>query len=118
MVSPLYGYRNVADWHLYILNTADNRLYTGITTDVERRFNEHCSGGGKAAKAVRHRQPLTLCYQTLIGPRSLALRAEYRLKRLPRQRKQALVVAQPDRTTLLALLDLDPDTGDQPAASC
>lgn len=34
----------MADWHLYIIRTAGNTLYTGVTTDVNRRFTEHCSG--------------------------------------------------------------------------
>ncbi len=98
----------MSDWSLYILRTCDDRLYTGISTDVARRFAEHSSGSVKAAKAVRHRQPLSLCYQVQLGPRSLALRAEHRLKQLPRPQKLALISQQPDRAALLQWLQLDP----------
>ncbi|MGP6213224.1 DNA damage response exodeoxyribonuclease YhbQ, partial [Escherichia coli] len=45
-------------WYLYLIRTADNKLYTGITTDVERRYQQHQSG--KGAKALRGKGELTL----------------------------------------------------------
>ena len=96
----------MSDWHLYIVRTVDDRLYTGITTDVERRFAEHSSGTSRAARAIRHRLPLTLCYHAAIGDRSLALRAEYRVKLLRREQKLDLIKEAPDGPALLALLDL------------
>lgn len=97
----------LSDWHLYILRTADDRLYTGISTDVERRFSEHSRG--KGAKAIRHGHPLTLCYQVCLGSRSLALKAEYRIKQLLRSDKLALINATPDAKTLLKKLGLTAD---------
>lgn len=94
-------------WFLYIIRTADNTLYTGITTDVSRRFSEHEEGGTLAAKYLRHRQPLTLCYHTAIGDRALASRAEYRIKRLKRKEKETLIEQQPDEQSLLDLLSLN-----------
>lgn len=91
-------------WFLYIVRTADDTLYTGITTDVARRFSEHEKGGPQAAKYLRHRQPLTLCYQTSIGDRAQALRAEYRVKKLKRQAKETLITQQLDEQALLAVL--------------
>ncbi|MBQ0754847.1 MAG: GIY-YIG nuclease family protein [Gammaproteobacteria bacterium] len=93
-------------WFLYIIRAADDTLYTGVTTDVARRFSEHEKGGPQAAKYLRHRQPLTLCYHTAIGDRAQALRAEYRVKKLKRQAKEAMIVQQPDELTLLATLAL------------
>ena len=62
-------------WFLYLIRTADNKLYTGITTDVERRYQQHQSG--KGAKALRGKGELTLVFSAPVGDRSLALRAEY-----------------------------------------
>ena len=71
-------------WFLYLIRTADNKLYTGITTDVERRYQQHQSGkGGKGE--------LTLAFSAPVGDRSLALRAEYRVKQLTKRQKERLV---------------------------
>jgi len=76
-------------WHLYLVRCADGSLYTGITTDVERRFEQHELGQG--AKFLRGRGPLELVYQTLVGARGAALRAEHRVKALSKKSKRALV---------------------------
>lgn len=74
---------------LYLIRTADNKLYTGITTDVERRYQQHQSG--KGAKALRGKGELTLVFSAPVGDRSLALRAEYRVKQLTKRQKERLV---------------------------
>ena len=66
-------------------------LYTGITTDVARRFAEHRENGELAAKYLRGRGPLALVFQKKIGSRSLALSVESRVKRLPKARKEELI---------------------------
>lgn len=76
-------------WYLYLIRTADNALYTGITTDVARRYQQHQSG--KGAKALRGKGALTLAFSAPVGDRSLALRAEYRVKRLTKRQKERLV---------------------------
>ena len=76
-------------WYLYMLRTANNRLYTGITTDIERRFKQHQSG--KGAKALRGAGTLTLVYQYKVGGHSEALKLEYRIKQLSKQQKEKLV---------------------------
>lgn len=76
-------------WYLYLIRYNDNRLYTGITTDVARRFTEHQSG--KGAKALRGKAELRLVYQQYVGCHSLALRTEYRVKKLTKIRKEQLV---------------------------
>ena len=73
-------------WFLYLIRTADNKLYTGITTDVERRYQKHQSG--KGAKALRGKGELTLAFSAPVGDRSLALRAEYRVKQLTKRQKE------------------------------
>ena len=76
-------------WSLYLIRTADNSLYTGITTDVARRLMQHQSG--KGAKALRGKGELTLAFSAPVGERSLALRMEYRIKQLTNRQKERLV---------------------------
>ena len=97
-------------WYLYVLRCADGALYTGISTDVERRLEEH-TNSKRGARALRSRGPLQLVYSTGIGDRALASRAEYRVKSLNRLGKETLVREQPDSQALLALLGLDAPPG-------
>lgn len=77
------------NWHLYILLCKDNTLYTGITTNVEKRLEAHQMGRG--AKYTRGRNPLKLVYQELCGSHSDALKRELAIKRLSREEKQAMI---------------------------
>lgn len=79
----------MTSWYLYLIRSQDNRLYTGITTDVDRRFAEHQAG--KGAKALRGRGTLLLVFSQLIGSRSQALRIEYQIKQLSKIKKERLV---------------------------
>ena len=76
-------------WYLYILRCKDGSLYTGITTDVEKRLEAHRSG--KGAKYTRGRGPLELVYREECGDHSDALRREAEIKRLPRDEKLKLI---------------------------
>ena len=76
-------------WYLYILRCKDNTLYTGITTDVEKRLEAHRSG--KGAKYTRGRAPLELVYRETCGSHSDALKREAEIKKLSRQAKELLV---------------------------
>ena len=76
-------------WYLYILRCGDGTLYTGITTDVERRLEAHRQGRG--AKYTRGRGPLELAYQEECGTHSEALKREYAVKQLPRDEKERLI---------------------------
>ena len=76
-------------WKLYILRCGDGTLYTGITTDVEKRLEAHRSG--KGAKYTRGRGPLELAYREACGTHSDALKREYQIKQLSRQEKQLLI---------------------------
>ncbi|WP_029686342.1 GIY-YIG nuclease family protein [Tatumella saanichensis] len=80
-------------WFVYMVRTATGALYTGITTDVERRFRQHQNGSG--AKALRGKGPLLLVYQCPGGDRSEASRLEYRIKQQTRSQKLRLVAQQP-----------------------
>ena len=81
-------------WYLYILRCKDNTLYTGITTDVEKRLEAHRSG--KGAKYTRGRAPLELVYRESCGSHSDALKREAEIKKLSRQVKELLVKSQID----------------------
>ncbi len=76
-------------WYLYLIRCADGSLYTGITTDVQRRLDAHRHDRG--ARRLRGRGPLELVYSVPVGDRSRALRIEHRVKRLKRAAKEALI---------------------------
>ncbi len=76
-------------WYLYILRCKDDSLYTGITTDVEKRLEAHRAG--KGAKYTRGRGPLELVYKEECGNHSDALKRELEIKRLPREDKLKLI---------------------------
>lgn len=78
-------------WSVYIIRCGDGTLYTGITTDVIRRFEEHSSGSPKSAKYLRGRVPLALVYTREMGTQSEALLEERRIKRLSREQKCRLI---------------------------
>ncbi|MCL1090210.1 GIY-YIG nuclease family protein [Shewanella profunda] len=78
-------------WFLYLVRCANGHLYTGVTTDVARRFSEHQSGGIKSAKYLRGKGPLTLMYQETVGSRGDALRREIAVKKLSRSQKLVLI---------------------------
>ncbi|WP_318153404.1 GIY-YIG nuclease family protein [Halomonas sp. ML-15] len=75
-------------WYLYLVETAAGALYTGISTDVTRRFAEHC-GGKRGARALRGKGPLTLVHQQAVGSHTEALRLEREIKRMAAPAKRA-----------------------------
>jgi len=81
------------DWHLYLIRCHDGSLYTGITTNVARRFAEHQGNSDTGAKYLRGRGPLVLVFQRKLGSRSLALGVESKIKKLSKARKEELVRA-------------------------
>jgi putative endonuclease len=77
-------------WHLYILKCSDQTFYTGITTDVGRRVNEHnCLPVG--AKYTRSRRPVELVYSRRYRSQQLAMKEELRIKRMAREDKFKLI---------------------------
>lgn len=81
---------DVSNWFIYLIRTRNGVLYTGITTDVERRFQEHCAGA-RGAKALRGKGPLQLVYQQAVADRSSAARLEAAIKKLSKSHKERLV---------------------------
>jgi putative endonuclease len=97
----------VADgWHLYLLDCDGRSIYTGITTDVARRVAEHAAGKGRAAKYTRGADEVRLLYAVALGDRSLAARAEHRLRRLSRPEKVRIARDVLAREALLERLGL------------
>jgi putative endonuclease len=80
-------------WQLYMLQTAAGMIYTGITTDVNRRLQQHQLGRG--ARSLRGKGPLTLVFHCTAGDRATASRLEYQVKQLSRTQKLLLVAQQP-----------------------
>jgi len=81
----------VSHWFVYILKCADDSLYTGIATDLERRISEHNGCGSVGAKYTRGRRPVVLAYQETVNTRSEALVRESEIKRLSRLKKERLI---------------------------
>lgn len=78
-----------AGYYVYMVRCADGTLYTGCTTDPERRIRVHNQGRG--AKYTRSRLPVTLVYSEPAENRSAALRRERAIKALTRAEKLALI---------------------------
>lgn len=76
-------------WFLYLIRCRNGQLYTGITTNVVRRFEEHCAGSG--AKFLRGKGPLKLVFTEKVGERSAALKAEVAIKKMKKREKEALI---------------------------
>jgi putative endonuclease len=78
------------EYSVYIVRCGDDTYYTGISQDVARRIVEHESSP-RGAKYLKGRGPLTLVFSEVVGDRSAASRVEYRVKRLDRSGKEALM---------------------------
>ena len=74
-------------WYVYLLCCADDSYYTGVTTDLIRRLDEHNFDDKKAAKYTRARRPLKMVYFELCDSRSEAGSREYEIRKLPRKKK-------------------------------
>lgn len=82
------------NWFVYIVRSDDGSLYTGVTTDVERRFSEHASGS-RGARYFNGRAPVEVVYTESGHTRSSACSREAQIKKLSRQQKMALVAGEP-----------------------
>jgi putative endonuclease len=87
-----------------MIRCRDGSLYTGITTDLDRRLAAHAAG--TASKYTRSRLPVAVVYLERQATKSLALKREVAIKRLDRRRKEALIgpagasARRPPRTTV------------------
>lgn len=79
------------NWYLYIIENKFEHFYTGISTDLKRRFSEHQSGGSKCAKALKGKQPLKIVFCCQLDDHSSALKMEIWVKKLTRSDKKRLI---------------------------
>ncbi len=86
-----------SSWYVYILQCADSSLYTGVTTDTERRVIEHNQSDRLGAKYTRCRRPVSLVYRESCKNRSVACQREAAIKKLPRQTKMKLIFTQAEQ---------------------
>ena len=89
------------EYSVYIVRCADDTYYTGIAADVARRMVEHESSP-RGAKYLKGRGPLQLLYSEVVGNRSIASQLEYRIKKLDRSDKEALIDGRMALQSLLA----------------
>ena len=94
-------------WFVYILRCGNGAFYTGVTTDVQRRLDEHAGSAPRGARFTRAFAPVELVYSCLVGSKRLAYRIEYRIKRLSREKKTALVQENCSKAELLNLLGIE-----------
>lgn len=90
-------------WFVYMIEASDQRIYTGITTDYERRFKEHQSSK-KGAKFFRGREAKAMVYVELAEDRSSASKREYAIKQLTRHQKLKLIESS-DNILVSSLID-------------
>ena len=76
---------------VYMIRCEDGSLYTGITTDLKRRFSEHAGGGRLAAAYTRSHPPLFMAAAFEVADLKTAARFEYAVKHLDKEKKEALV---------------------------
>ncbi len=81
-------------YYVYVVQCADGTLYTGYTTNVERRVATH--NAGKGGSYTRAHRPVTLLIAWSFPTKSAALQAEYAFKRLPRVQKLQRIAASPE----------------------
>ena len=86
-----HGKRTLTQWYIYIVENKLSQYYTGICTNVERRFEEHQSGGPKCAKALKGKGPLVLKLRCKADSHSEALKLEIWIKKLSKSNKVKLV---------------------------
>lgn len=77
-------------WRVYLIRNNRNALYCGVTNDIERRFNQHQSG--KGAKALKGKGPLVLEWSKSFESKIYAMKVEYFIKQLPKNKKEKIVI--------------------------
>ena len=82
--------KDIKAWFVYMVLCNDGTLYTGVTTDISRRVEEHNTG--KGAKYTRSRRPVRLQDAWSFPNKSSALREEHRIKKMSRKEKEQLLI--------------------------
>ncbi|MCY3768199.1 MAG: GIY-YIG nuclease family protein [Gammaproteobacteria bacterium] len=79
------------DWFVYMVRCRDGSLYTGISTNVERRIREHNFDDRKGSRYVRSKRPVTLVYQEGCADRSFASIREFQIRKMNKTAKEKLI---------------------------
>ena len=82
--------QSVQRWWVYLLECADHTLYTGVTTDLARRVDQHNGMVAGGARYTRARRPVRLIWSEMCDCRSSAQRREVAVRKLDRRQKLAL----------------------------
>jgi len=90
-------------WQVYIIRCSDGSLYTGISNDVERRWQQHVDRRG--AKYFRGRKPVAVVYLEGAHDRSGASRREAAIKRLQRPEKEHLIASSTNELSAITQLE-------------
>jgi len=77
-------------WYFYVVQCSDNTLYAGVTTNINRRIQEH-NTNNLGAKYTKTRRPVKLIYHKFFENRSTAQKAEYKFKKLTRKQKEKII---------------------------
>jgi putative endonuclease len=77
-------------WFFYVVHCSDDTLYSGVTTDIVRRVNEH-NKSKRGAKYTRSRRPVRLVYSVYFHNRSQAQKSEHYFKKLTRKEKEEII---------------------------
>lgn len=80
-------------WYLYIIRCNAGTLYTGVTIDIDRRFDEHQSQGKKCAKYLRGKGPLELAHFEVLPDKSSAYKLEAKIKKLTKAEKEHYILS-------------------------
>jgi putative endonuclease len=91
------------NWYVYLVRCSDSSLYCGVTTDLDRRVQEH--NDGKGSRYTLARRPVRLVWTSKALSKSKAYKDEFRLKRMRKDAKEALVTEEQRRRKPLNLLD-------------
>lgn len=79
----------MSKWYVYIIETESSKLYTGITNNLDKRFEKHKSG--KGAKFFRIDKPLKIIYTEIYETKSQALKREFGIKKMSKKEKMELI---------------------------
>ncbi|MBN9286825.1 MAG: hypothetical protein BGO43_05275 [Gammaproteobacteria bacterium 39-13] len=92
-------------WFVYVIQCKDGSWYTGVATDVKRRFQEHQEQGKKCAKYLKGKGPLKLVFKQLMDNKVQAYQAEYLIKRLTKKQKNEVIKNKVSLKSLLKALN-------------
>lgn len=115
------GWDSGSMYYVYLLRCGDGSLYTGITTDPERRLAEHQGQGGRGAKYTAARRAIRMEAMWMAADRSAASRLERCIKRFTKRKKEALITGQlPERPEfeVYQKQPISPDGNFQPSDPC